>query len=186
MPDLAEPDDVAEIILRCPTGALHFERTDGGAQEPIPESNRIEIKRNGPFNVSGDTILMDEEGEVLLKDNRISLCRCGKSKNKPLCDGRHFNAGFHHPGIIRDPEKSLRSKRPCKLIVSIQKYGPYLVDGPFELFDGEGHSIFRDRDSLYACGTYKTKPFCDGSHKRRWFFSKRNVRAKRKNSEVTA
>ena len=34
-PDKANADTVAEVILRCPSGALHYERKDGGAAESI-------------------------------------------------------------------------------------------------------------------------------------------------------
>src|SRR6056297_3317510 len=42
-PDQAEPDDLADVITRCPTGALHFERTDGGPAEETPEENVITV-----------------------------------------------------------------------------------------------------------------------------------------------
>jgi len=35
--DAATADKIAEVVMTCPTGALHFERLDGGAQELKPE-----------------------------------------------------------------------------------------------------------------------------------------------------
>jgi CDGSH-type Zn-finger protein len=68
----------------------------------------IRIIKDGPYIVSGGVPLLkkgigtDEEGhsfqwtlevEYPFKDS-YSLCRCGKSKNKPFCDGTHLNIGF--------------------------------------------------------------------------------------------
>ena len=38
-PDNADVDDLAGVIMECPTGALQFERSDGGPSEPVPEDN---------------------------------------------------------------------------------------------------------------------------------------------------
>ena len=37
-PKEASPDEISEVIARCPSGALHFVRTDGGQAEATPES----------------------------------------------------------------------------------------------------------------------------------------------------
>jgi CDGSH-type Zn-finger protein len=37
------------------------------------------------------------DGTVLETRNRVTLCRCGESSNKPLCDGSHKEAGFTEP-----------------------------------------------------------------------------------------
>ena len=37
------------------------------------------------------------EGERYETRNRVTLCRCGASANKPLCDGTHAEAGFRDP-----------------------------------------------------------------------------------------
>jgi CDGSH-type Zn-finger protein len=34
------------------------------------------------------------DGETLLADTRMALCRCGASESKPLCDGGHTEVGF--------------------------------------------------------------------------------------------
>jgi CDGSH-type Zn-finger protein len=46
--------------------------------------------REGPFLLRGPITLVDEDGEELcLRRDTIALCRCGRSKTKPLCDGSH-------------------------------------------------------------------------------------------------
>ena len=46
------------------------------------------------------------------------------------------------------------------------KNGPYIVEGPVELFDPEGNKITVDkpRIALCRCGASSNKPFCDGTH----------------------
>ena len=50
---------------------------------------------NGPFIVRGADRLLDDEGkEVELQRKTIAVCRCGKSRIHPLCDGTHKRIGF--------------------------------------------------------------------------------------------
>ena len=50
---------------------------------------------NGPFIVRGADRLLDDEGkEVELRRKTIAVCRCGKSRIHPLCDGTHKRIGF--------------------------------------------------------------------------------------------
>ena len=93
-PDRAESEQLLQVIMRCPTGALHLERSDGEQAEPTPERNTAIVERNGPVYFRGDLEIVTREGEVLLKDTRIALCRCGASENKPFCDGSHVRVGF--------------------------------------------------------------------------------------------
>jgi len=53
------------------------------------------VKSNGSIKVEGDFELVDKEGNAfdLSGRTRISLCRCGLSKNKPFCDGTHQTLG---------------------------------------------------------------------------------------------
>ena len=44
-------DKIAAAVMTCPTGALHFERFDGGLQEPQPEETTIDARPNGPLHV---------------------------------------------------------------------------------------------------------------------------------------
>ena len=52
--DRAPADQVAATVLACPSGALHYERKDGEAAEPIPAHNTIRLVKNGPLYVRGD------------------------------------------------------------------------------------------------------------------------------------
>jgi 3-phenylpropionate/trans-cinnamate dioxygenase ferredoxin subunit len=50
---------------------------------------------NGPYKVTGPVELQDPEGNAIRPPGRtIFLCRCGRSGNKPFCDGTHSKIGF--------------------------------------------------------------------------------------------
>jgi CDGSH-type Zn-finger protein len=71
-------------------------------------NKRIKVTKDGPYLVSGgvpvmqETIIANQEGTALAwrfdtkfpLQERCGLCRCGRSKNKPFCDGSHLKAGF--------------------------------------------------------------------------------------------
>ena len=75
---------------------------------PPKEIQRITVSKNGPYLVSGgipvlkQTILADSEGTALewrkdveyQRQEKCGLCRCGKSTNKPFCDGTHLKISF--------------------------------------------------------------------------------------------
>ena len=50
---------------------------------------------SGPVYVRGGIEIVSAEGEPYEIRNRVTLCRCGQSKNKPFCDGSHVEHGFH-------------------------------------------------------------------------------------------
>lgn len=56
----------------------------------------IKCLPNGPLLVIGNADLSDDRGQKIETSEgaNIALCRCGHSKNKPLCDGAHKDAGF--------------------------------------------------------------------------------------------
>jgi uncharacterized Fe-S cluster protein YjdI len=92
--DAASADQVAEAVLTCPTGALHFRRLDGGPQEAAAEPPAVEPRPNGPLFVRGHVRIVDADGRLIREDTRVALCRCGASGNKPFCDGSHRRIGF--------------------------------------------------------------------------------------------
>ena len=56
---------------------------------------KITFYSDGPMLVRGDYRILDESGEeVELTRRTVALCRCGRSAQKPWCDGSHKAAGF--------------------------------------------------------------------------------------------
>ncbi|MGZ8620814.1 MAG: (4Fe-4S)-binding protein [Actinomycetota bacterium] len=93
--DGADPSHVAEVVARCPTGALHAYRTDGAPQEEERQAGvEIRVDPAGPLLVHGNVSVLDSDGKPLRDDVRLALCRCGASRHKPYCDGNHRLIGF--------------------------------------------------------------------------------------------
>ena len=93
--DAGSADDIARVIMTCPSGALRFERTDGGPQELVPaETTTVFPVPNASLVVRGNLEFLDAEGRVIRTATRATLCRCGQSRNKPFCDLSHLRAGF--------------------------------------------------------------------------------------------
>lgn len=90
----ADADAVAAAIERCPTGALHYRRLDGGPQEEAADEVTVEPRPDGPLFLRGPVKIVGEDGTVVREDTRVALCRCGGSANKPFCDGTHRRNGF--------------------------------------------------------------------------------------------
>lgn len=105
-PDAAEAERIREVVLRCPTGALFIPSEVEGAEigaagepeGPGSEASTIEVSNTGPLFLRGRFVVVDHEGEEVIRDSRIALCRCGASRNKPFCDGTHGEIGFPGEG----------------------------------------------------------------------------------------
>ncbi len=170
-PDEGEADAVAEVVLRCPTGALRFARKDGVAAESIPEKNTVTIDPDGPLYVRGDVEITLPDGTVLLRDTRLALCRCGASQNKPLCDNSHAGIGFKDAGVLREVKvRPEQDGADGVLRVRPSRNGPLLVQGSLELCGAEA-SVRGSQAVLCRCGGSANKPFCDGTHKQNGFES---------------
>ncbi|MFN0146585.1 MAG: (4Fe-4S)-binding protein [Dehalococcoidia bacterium] len=93
-PEAASPDEVAEVVRRCPSGALQYERLDGGPAEEADAEASIRTVEDGPVYVRGEVAIIDAAGGVMAAGPRFALCRCGQSENKPFCDNSHRRVGF--------------------------------------------------------------------------------------------
>jgi CDGSH-type Zn-finger protein len=90
-----------QTACNCPSGRLVV--WGKNTQEPIepkfePSIGIIEdcpAKVSGPIWLKGGVILESSDGTKYEKRNRCTLCRCGKSNNKPFCDGSHIEEGFN-------------------------------------------------------------------------------------------
>ena len=168
-PDAASADEIAAVVMRCPTGALHFERKDGGLEEPLPESNVITVADDGPLHVRGAIEITVPDGSVVLRDTRLSLCRCGASSNKPFCDNSHIESGFADAGALGDNRLAADASaaKEENLGFTPAANGPLLMSGNVELRSADGQTSLRgSQAALCRCGASGNKPFCDGSHRR--------------------
>lgn len=160
-PEAADPEEIAAMVRTCPSGALTFRRSDGGPDEAAPGINRISVMENGPLALAGELIV---DGERM---TRATLCRCGKSANKPFCDYAHVDGGFEATGEPKPEAPGAESAaRGGAVEVTPQENGSLRVSGAVEIVSGTGHRIaMRERVFLCRCGQSRNKPFCDGSHK---------------------
>ena len=170
-PDKATPGQIADTISHCPTGALHFQRLDGGPFEDVLAVNTIVLQEDGPVYLSGNLVVQNAEGEQVFTDTRLALCRCGESENKPFCDNAHLKINFRASGTAATPQIGEPDKEAGdKLVITPTVNGSVHIEGYFELRDSNGDLIYNGSDTwLCRCGGSENKPFCDGTHRRNGF-----------------
>jgi CDGSH-type Zn-finger protein len=83
-----------EEAVNCPSGRLVVWGSDGKAIEPKFQRSIAVVEdpnenMNGPIWVRGGILIESADGGTYEIRNRVALCRCGKSSNKPFCDGSH-------------------------------------------------------------------------------------------------
>ena len=59
-----------------------------------PKLPSIECAKNGPYLLRNVDTFTNSRGDAIPTRRSIALCRCGASKNKPFCDGRHWYIDF--------------------------------------------------------------------------------------------
>jgi CDGSH-type Zn-finger protein len=90
----ASTETTVQAVEACPSGALTYERLDGGPQEIPDTPTSIVPWPNGPLMVRGRVSLRDRHGGGFDSGPRMTLCRCGASDNQPFCDLTHKESGF--------------------------------------------------------------------------------------------
>ncbi len=91
---------VLEEAALCPSG--RYSACEGRSDvtlEPDYEPSIVLVEDpaigvSGPLFVRGGIPIVDADGLAYEVRNRVTLCRCGRSRNKPFCDGSHIAAGF--------------------------------------------------------------------------------------------
>jgi CDGSH-type Zn-finger protein len=78
------------MVDLCPSGRLDRSRTD---DDRFAEPS-IGVIRDGPIWVRGGIPVEGADGSTYEIRDRVTLCRCGHSGNKPFCDGTHTKIGF--------------------------------------------------------------------------------------------
>lgn len=92
-PDGAEVEAIIDRVHACPSGALSYS-IDGVPSPAHSQPPAITVTKNGPYAVAGDIALEGDSRGQESSAGHFTLCRCGDSKNKPYCDGSHWQAAF--------------------------------------------------------------------------------------------
>jgi CDGSH-type Zn-finger protein len=95
-PDAAQLNQIVETIRKCPSGALSY-AIQGLETEPPPRPPMVTVTDNGPYVITGGIELVGVRFGDGASTEHYTLCRCGASRNKPFCDGSHWDIGFKDP-----------------------------------------------------------------------------------------
>lgn len=100
---------VRELVIReamhCPSGrlTLHDKETGNEIEDKFSPSIGVvedpSLGCSGPLWIRGNITIESEDGTHYEKRNRVTLCRCGASNNKPFCNGSHASIKFND-GIL--------------------------------------------------------------------------------------
>src|SRR5262245_32309016 len=157
LPTAASSDAIAAVIAKCPSGALHYTRRDGGAAEMPDKQITIVPMPDGPLYARGCVQLRSADGTVIIEDIRLALCRCGQSHNKPFCDNSHRGSGFKDSSVVADGVRA-ETETTDVLSITASANGPLLVQGPFELRGAGGVGRYEGVDAeLCRCGGSRNK-----------------------------
>ncbi|WP_027137098.1 (4Fe-4S)-binding protein [Gaetbulibacter saemankumensis] len=92
--DGAETETLVNQVKQCPSGALSS--YINGAKDKTTDliETKIDVLKNGPLLVHGLLKVNLKDGSHEIKNRTTAFCRCGKSGDKPYCDGTHSKIDF--------------------------------------------------------------------------------------------
>jgi uncharacterized Fe-S cluster protein YjdI len=94
MPDAADPDDVVQVVARCPTGALRTHPVTSTGETPVSPTE-VTVLPGGPVLLRGELHVTGPGVDE--RETRAALCACGSTANVPYCDGSGTCADWPHP-----------------------------------------------------------------------------------------
>ena len=103
--DPASRKDFLQEAFDCPSGRLvAWDNATGKPVEPDLEASVVLVEDpgkhcSGPIWLRGNVQVIGADGFRYEVRNRVTLCRCGASQNKPFCDGQHADIGFRSDSV---------------------------------------------------------------------------------------
>jgi CDGSH-type Zn-finger protein len=113
---------------------------------------KLKLLHDGPIRLTVDSDEENIEGilfsgtdkPIKIKKNSI-LCRCGRSRQQPFCDGVHRMSGFKASQGLDDVFEGVKATVMKKSSLDIEKE------------DGTTYRLCR-------CGASQKQPYCDDTH----------------------
>ena len=146
-----------KTVQQCPSGALQF-------TEASDTSVSLSLTPDGPINVRGDLKIKANFNDIGTQASRVSLCRCGLSKNKPYCDASHLKNFSEQGHFDQRPAAATKQAASDSMDIICVENGPLMCRGNVDIHAANGESITVIDPALCRCGASKRKPFCDGTH----------------------
>ncbi|HNP20945.1 MAG TPA: (4Fe-4S)-binding protein [Panacibacter sp.] len=95
----ATTQTIIEQVRKCPSGALSYFVNNIMEQSAWPDLIKAEqsvitdteITPNGPMVIGSDHKTIFADGHEQIQKETVSICRCGRSSNKPYCDDSHLS-----------------------------------------------------------------------------------------------
>ena len=142
-----------------------FHEQSGTKRVPkrLDVANELLVTTGGPLKMTGNITLIDEDGSVTYANN-LNLCRCGASKNKPICDDQHLEVEFFDGGAVSQISDWMPVTRPQNITVTCVKNGPLKFRGYLRIFNKKGQECITMSGDLCRCGKSSKKPFCDSKN----------------------
>jgi CDGSH-type Zn-finger protein len=156
------PDDAGGVPVVEKTLDRWFTEQRGSKRVPkrLDVPNEALVTSAGPLKITGNITLIDEDGEVS-HANHLTLCRCGASNNKPVCDDRHLEIELFDMGNINQASECMPLNRPRTVTITAVKDGPLKFRGYLRVYNRKGQECTTMQGALCRCGRSTKKPFCD-------------------------
>ena len=122
----------------------------------------VYVCQDGPYIVTGTFSL--EARAAPRDDASVVLCRCGRSLNKPYCDGTHTRIGFRDDGAAAHVAQPGAGSGATRLTIVPLPNGPLKCIGGLMVSGADGRTEATHDIELCRCGASATKPYCDKSH----------------------
>jgi CDGSH-type Zn-finger protein/uncharacterized Fe-S cluster protein YjdI len=160
----ADAAAVADAVSHCPTGALRYERLDGAPGEQPEQPTVVLPIENGPLLMVGDLDVRTPDGEQITHETRLTLCRCGMTRNQPFCDNSHLRRNWES-GPTTEPVDKVTPPREGEQPTRVVPLEDESLElrGDLRIYHSDGRPLVEaGRVILCRCGNSTNKPFCDG------------------------
>jgi len=159
-PEVTAPEEEISTDEKALDRWFREQRGNKRVPKRLEVVNEAQITSGGPLKITGNLTLIGEDGEVT-HANHLTLCRCGASRSKPICDDQHLDIEFMDLGNIHQISDCMPVVRPQTLTITAIKDGPLKYRGYLRVFNTKGQECLSMQGDLCRCGKSAKKPFCD-------------------------